>query len=108
MIEVGFAELHGSIFVGGKNLSDKLDSHRYPELVMFYDKLEKELIVTWNKVTANIPSTNIKSYIPGKPANRRVVQMASPQIASIQSAQVETPFGHVHQGPGAGKTGNNK
>lgn len=106
MIEVGFAELHDAIFVGGKNLSAKLDTHRYPALQMVYDKPEKELLVTWNGVTANVPSTNIKSYIAGRAPDRKIVQMGSSQMANIAAtAQVETPFGHVHAGPGKGKSG---
>ncbi len=109
MIDVGFAELHDAVFVGGKNLSAKLDSGRYPELKMVYDKSEKELLVTWNSVTAFIPSTNIKSYIPGKARDRFIVQPSHPIVANIsQTAQVETPFGHVHQGPGKGKSGAGK
>src|SRR5690348_14979198 len=123
MIEVGFAELHDAIFVGGKNLSAKLDTHRYPALHMVYDKAEKELIVTWQKVTAYVPSTNIKSYIPGRAPDRKIVQMGSPQVLNVSStaqvetpgmlpisrvvptAQAETPTGHVHAGPGNGKKG---
>ncbi len=106
IVAVGFAELHDTIFVGGKNLSAKLDSHRNPGLVMQYNRVEKELIVTWNKVTSHVPSTNIKHYIPGVAADRKIVQPMHTQHAVIShTAQVETPMSHVHAGHGHGKTG---
>ncbi len=109
MIEVGFCELHDGIFVGGKNLTAKLDTQRTAGLKMLYDKKEKELLVTWNGVESHVVSTNIKHYIPGPAADRKILQTASPQISNIAStAQVETPFGHVHAGPGAGKSGVSK
>lgn len=106
MIEVGFAELHDTIFVGGHNLTNKLDTRAKAGLKLEYDKKEKELIVTWNKVTSHVPSTNIKHYIPGPAADRRIVQSAHPMVASVSgTAQVETPMSHVHAGHGHGKTG---
>lgn len=120
-IEVGFCELHDGIFVGGRNLTNKLDPGRYPELKLKYDRLDKELEVTWNGVTSYVPSTNIKNYIPGKPRDRKIVQMGPPQVANVSAtaqvatpatgilpkvtAQVETPMSHVHAGAGHGKTG---
>lgn len=106
MIEVGFAELHDGIFVGGKNLTAKLDANLNKGLKMIYDKDEKELQVTWNKVTAYVPFTNIKSYIPGAAKDRKIKQAASPMVATIShTAQVESPVSHVHAGFGHGKTG---
>ncbi len=107
-IEVGFATLHDAIFVGGKNLSNVLDRSRYPELKLIYDRAEKELHVTWNKQTSIVVSTNIKQYTPGEIVDRKVVQPSHPIIAGIASAQVETPMGHVFEGPGKGKTGKSK
>jgi len=109
MIEVGFAELHNALFLGGKNHGLKLDSHRHPDLKMVYDKEEKELLVTWGGKLAHIPSTNVAYYHPGKPEDRKVVQMGSTMVAGISgSAQVETPMSHVHAGHGHGKTGQKK
>lgn len=105
MIEVGFAELHNPLFLGGKNFGLKLDSHRHPELKIVYDKAEKELLVTWLGKTAFIPSANVAYYVPGKADDRKIVQVAAPQVAHVGSAQVETPMSHVHRGEGHGKTG---
>lgn len=106
MIEVGFAELHEGIFVGGKNLTAKLDCKQNSALSLVYDEKEKELLVTWNAVTAHVPFTNIKSYIPGETPDRKVAQKASPMVANVSStAQVETPMSHVHAGFGHGQTG---
>ncbi len=106
MIDVGFAELHNALFLGGKNHGLKLDSHRYPDLKMVYDKDEKELLVSWQGKTAHVPSTNVAYYHPGKADDRKVNQTGSDMKANISgSAQVETPMSHVHAGYGHGKTG---
>lgn len=102
-VEIGFAELHNALFLGGKNHGLKLDPHRYPTLKLVYDRAEKELIVSWNQETAIIPSSNVASMTVGKPKDRKVIQSASPQIAEIGTAQVETPMSHVHAGPGKGR-----
>lgn len=104
-IDVGFAELHNALFLGGKNHGLKLDPHRYPDLKLIYDRGEKELLVTWKGHTAIVPSSNISSMTSGKPLDRKVAQVAHPMVASISSAQVETPMSHVHAGHGHGKTG---
>ena len=107
--KVGFAFLHTPLFLGGKNLSDKLDGHQRKELEMVYDKKEMELVVTWNKKTARIPSTNVAYYIPGDPEDRKIAGVHHPMVAGTSAnAQVETPMSHVHAGPGAGKTGKSK
>lgn len=105
MLDVGFAELHNPLFLGGKNHGTKLDSHRYPNLKMQYDQEEKELIVEWQGHKGHVPSPNVAYYVPGKPINRKVEQVASPMIAGIASAQVETPQSHVQAGFGHGQTG---
>ena len=103
-ININFAELHNALFLGGKNFGLKLDPSRYAGLKLKYDRAEKELLVSWQKETAIIPSSNIASMTEGKPIDRNVVQTGSPMVAGIASAQVETPFGHVHAGPGKGRT----
>lgn len=108
MIEVGFAELHNSLFLGGKNLGVKLDCHRHRDLKMLYDRVEKELVVTWAGKTGFIPSANVAYYIPGAAQDRKIEQAASPMVLNVSGAQVESPMGHVHAGPGHGKTGRSK
>lgn len=103
-IEIGFAILHDDLFLGGKNHGKRMDPHRHGGLKLIYDRPEKELLVTWNGATAIVPSSNISSMTIGAPTDRKVTQIASPMVAGIGSAQVETPMGHVHAGPGRGKT----
>ncbi len=123
-VDVGFAQLHGDLFLNGKNLTKggvhhNLDTHNNPNLKMVYDTVEKELLVTWNNVTAHVPSTNVASYIPGPAADRKVMQTASPQVSNIAGAQIDTPSttvqnprptaqvstpqSHVHAGLGHGQ-----
>lgn len=108
VVEVGFAELHNPLFLGGKNLGVKLDCHRHSGLKMSYDKAEKELIVSWGGKTGFIPSANVAYYVPGKADDRKIEQVASPMVLNVTGAQVESPMGHVHAGPGHGKTGKSK
>jgi hypothetical protein len=102
-IEVKRARLHTPLFLGGKNLGDHLDRTRgeYRDLGMFYDTEEQMLYVTWNKETTWIPLTNVANGVSGAPQVRAVSTPA--QRAPIE-AQVSTPQGHVHAGPGHGKT----
>ena len=104
LVPTGFAFLHSTLFLGGKNHSDKLDSYRYPELKMVYDRAEKELIVTYRGKVAIVPSTNVAYYHPGPAEERQPLSASHPMVANAShTAQVETPFGHVHAGPGKGK-----
>lgn len=102
---VGFALLHDTIFVGGRNLSDRLDARHTAGLVMGYDEDKKNLYVTWNNETMRVPEPNIRGFVEGSAKDRKVVQMAHPMVAGVASAQVETPMGHVQKGPGFGKDG---
>lgn len=76
-----------------------------PEMKMFLDNDEDRLIVWWKGYKRKIPMTNVASYNDEAPVDRKIVQTASPQVAGITSAQVETPMSHVHAGPGHGKKG---
>lgn len=104
-VDVTFCKLHDDLFFGGKSFGKRLEPSHQSGLKMVYDKEEKELIVSWNGRTANIPSTNIVSYSIDKAEDRMLKQVATPQVAGISSAQVHTPMSHVQAGPGYGKTG---
>lgn len=124
MIEVGFAELHKTLFLGGKNHGERLDSNRFPDLKILLDEKTDRLVVTWKGHTTKVPMTNVANYTEGPGQNRRVAQVASPMIANVSataqlpvtpsstkaafSAQVDTPMSHVHAGEGKGKTGKSK
>lgn len=109
IVDVGFAELHNALFLGGKNFGLKMDPHRHGGLSLQYDTVEKELLVGWNKYKAHVPSANVAYYIPGAPQDRKIVQMGHPEVLGTSgTAQVETPMSHVHAGVGHGKTGRTK
>lgn len=106
-IEVGYAKFRDDLFINGKNFGKAIDKsdHRHTGVEMVYDREEKEMIVSWMGRTAHIPSTNVAVYCPGPAMDRRTQQIAHAMVAGISgAAQVETPFGHVHAGPGKGKS----
>lgn len=104
IVEVKFAVLHEGFIFAGKNFDAKLDPcTRYTGLDLKYDKDDKELLISWDGQTMNMPHTNVKGYVIGEIKTRQDIQSSHPMVAGIGSAQVETPFGHVHAGPGKGK-----
>lgn len=105
IVEVGFAVLHEGFIFEGKNFEPKLDAFKYPGLKMQYNQDDKELLINWNSRTMNMPHTNVKGYVIGDTKTRQPVLNSHPMVSGISSAQVETPFGHVHAGPGGGKKG---
>lgn len=101
MIELKFAELHAPLFLGGTNLQMKLDPTKRTGLTIAYDRVEKELLVTYNGNQAIIPSSNVMSMTPGTVEKKPVASV--PPRATV-SAQVSTPMDHVFKGVGAGKS----
>ena len=106
-IKINFAELHNPLFLAGKNFQTKLDPGKTGGLTMEYDRAEKELLVHWEGQTGIIPSSNIACMTEGE-VKVKAPQHTHPIVAGIQGAQVSTPFGHVFEGPGSGKTGKSK
>lgn len=102
-VAVSFARLHEDLFFGSKSFGKRLDAAAFHGLLMTYDREDRELTVKWNGATAHIPSANIASYSTD-PVKAKVIQTLHPMVAGISSAQVETPHGHVHAGPGKGKS----
>ncbi len=107
MIDVGYIELHDTMNFGGKNFADKrLDNAKVEGLVMYYDEVRDELVATYNSVSVRIPKINAKFYIEGVSPSKKVANFSHPMVVgAVAQAQVETPFGHVHAGPGQGKKG---
>lgn len=103
-IECKSVELHSGLFLGGTNLTAKLDPGKRSGLQLFYDGAEKELYVHWNGTIGVIPASNIVCMEYGTPTVR-APQLTHPIVAGLQGAQVETPMSHVHAGYGHGKTG---
>lgn len=114
-IPLSFAELHGPLFLAGKNFGQKLDKYKHPGIVLEYDTDRHWLQVTWSKNEAWVPLSNVSSMTPvGEPVKTATQTLAAaiaptPELARGKlSAQVETPQSHVHAGPGAGVTGQEK
>lgn len=103
-IKVKFCEVHSPVFIAGKNLGVKLDPSRLGGLALFYHREYKELAIQWNGETGYVPSTNIVVYVPGEVKVPAPI-VSHPMVAGVSTtAQVETPYGHVHAGPGKGKS----
>ena len=111
-IECRFVELHDALFFAGTNFMKKLDPKRYLGLKLKYDREQKELIIEWKGRIGAIPSVAL--YEPENPADilegfkkpiiQDPVQVHHAQdVVKFQGAQVETPMGHVFEGPGKGK-----
>jgi hypothetical protein len=100
MIKVAYAMLHHPLFLGGKNHGEKLFNKSGMEIS--YDRVEKELIVTYNGKTQYIPSTNVAAYEPwtDPKEEKRPAALRGPI-----KAQVTTPQDHVFSS-GPGKTHN--
>lgn len=103
-VAVSFARLHEDLFFGSKSFGKRLDTGAHNGLKMSYDKDDGELTVSWNGATAHIPSANIASYSTDPAKDRGLTPSHHPMVAGVASAQVETPHGHVHAGPGKGKS----
>lgn len=102
-IPVKFAELHATLFHGGKNHGLKLFSK--DGLSLEYDTEEKQLLVTYKGDTTFLPSTSVHNYTPmpeGLEAELAVVA-PDPFVPKAKiKAQVSGPHDHVFQGEGAG------
>lgn len=107
LIPIKFAELHNPLFLNGTNLQLKLDPKHRPELVLVYDRTEKELIVFYKEALAIVPSTNVASMQPQDPLvfgahpkpTAKVVPIVQPTAPKGPiKAQVSTPHDHVFKG----------
>lgn len=101
-IELKFCEVHTALFIAGTNLGLKLDPGKRTGLELKYNRKNFELEVSWNGEVGLVPVTNIVVMVPGK-SKAQPEPITHPLVAGISSAQVETPYGHVHAGPGKGK-----
>lgn len=104
-LEIVFADLHNPLFFAGKNFGQKLEPIKLAGLKLQYYRDWEELHVFWQGRMAIVPKPAIASMEPGSLKDfPKPVQIVHPMVAGIASAQVETPFGHVHAGPGKGKS----
>lgn len=106
-INIKFAELHNPLFLAGKNHGMKLDPSKVSDMRLVYDRAEKELLVHWNGEIGIVPSSNVSCMMTGEVVKKEA-PFTHPIVAGIASAQASTPYGHVFEGPGAGKTGKSK
>ena len=100
MLKLEFVELHGPLFLAGKNHGLKLFNKA--GVTLLYDRQEKELHVQFNEKTAIIPSTNIVAM---HPYVGETVKAAPPVVKGVVKAQRSTPHDHVFS-DGPGKTNN--
>jgi len=103
-MEIKIAHLHNALFFAGRNFGMKLDPGKLAGLKLEFDTEHKWLIVKWQDKESYVPLANISAMEPGKP-HKYAEPVHHPMVAGIISAQVETPYGHVQGGLGAGKTG---
>lgn len=118
-IPLAFAELHAPLFLAGKNFGMKLDDKKHKGIKLEFDKDEGLLIIGWSNQDGLhegwVPLANVASMTPAgapkKTATEKLVAATTPAPDMARgklSAQVETPQAHVHAGPGAGLTGQEK
>ena len=106
--KIKFAEVHNPLFLAGKSFGTKLDPGKLAGLSLEYDPENRWLIVHWDKETGFVPLSNVACMVEGV-VEKKAAQITHPIVAGIQAtAQVSTPFGHVFEGMGAGKTGKSK
>lgn len=98
MIKLEFVELHGPLFLAGKNHGLKLFNK--PGVDLSYSREEKELYVTYNEKTAIVPSSNISSMTA---LTQEKVQEKAQPTKGVTKAQASTPQDHVFSN-GPGKT----
>jgi hypothetical protein len=111
-INLKSAKLHTPLFLSGTNLGLDLDTEKRPALKLYYDRGEKELIVTLGPNAKIIPSASVADMSPLDPDDIDVAveQLPVPKKAKaleVQGkikAQVSTPQSHVFAGdPGSEK-----
>jgi hypothetical protein len=90
---IEFAELHGVLFMAGKNHGLKLTSSA--ALKLEYDEEKKELFVTYKDKTSRIPAPNISSFMEAGQLQRPSHPDPAPAPVNKVKAQVSTPQDHV-------------
>ncbi len=90
--KIDFAELHGPLFLAGKNHGLKLFNKA--GLALEYDEDKKQLFATYGGKTSRIPEANMSSFMEAG----QVAQPDAPAPAPVNKvkAQVWTPQDHVH------------
>lgn len=114
-IDLRFAEIHAPLFLMGEkgtNLTTKLDPAKRKGLKLVYDRGEKELLVSFEGMSAIIPSTNIVSMMEVQSSSKKLDAKTLKALRKENTptgqpivAQVSGPQSHVHAGPGHGQTG---
>ena len=112
-IKLSFAELQAPFFLAGTNLGQKLDPAKRTGLALWYDRAEKELLVSYEGKVSIVPtSSNVISMTPEDPTALKVEgpKAQKPKVqgpntlTSLASAQASTPQDHVFAKPSDPKT----
>jgi len=91
-MKLKFAELNNPLFFAGINFGTKLDPNKRAGIGLDYDRIEKELIVTFNNRSCIIPRENVSSMEPGEP-EKKTVKAPAPATGKPIKAQVQVPAG---------------
>ncbi len=109
-LKISLVTLKNPVFVAGTNFP-RFDGRKGE--VLTYDRDAGELYVEYNGAVGLVPVGNISNMMLAEPSQmgfagnapkQAVQQPTSPQVLEIGHAQVSTPFGHVHEGLGKGKS----
>lgn len=108
MLEVDSIEFHSDVFHAGVNFGKKLGrgtQKNLPELKIEINEEKTFVKLTYKDRVREFPALSAFSWelkntaIPSVPVNAH----KTTDVAAFRTAQVSTPMGHVHEGPGRGK-----
>jgi hypothetical protein len=112
-LDIKSVQLHGTLFLGGKNFKEKVDIHSIPGLKLTLTFLEEKvlvLVLQWKEFSTiiqsfshaepkNIKDIGFESLVKAKTKEIPVVQVSHPMKTGVAtSAQVSTPTDHVFKG----------
>jgi hypothetical protein len=100
-MKLQFLHTHTPLFVGKKNMPEKIQSFQVKDVEMSFDQKNGLVLVKYNGETALVPLSNVAAMIAA-PAEARQ-QPPLKAVAQAVDAQVSSPTGHVFAGPGKGQ-----
>jgi hypothetical protein len=112
-VQVGYVQMHGVLFFGGKNFKEKIDvrtdkARGGGSLDITYDRDTKELTIRGEGCVMHLPSTSVFGYTPIDSLAPKVTPFSGVGANTKLNAQVSGPHDHVFAGLGQGQTGAGK
>ncbi len=100
-MKLSFLHTHTNLFVGRKNMPEKIKSFEIKDIEMSYDAKNGLVLVTYNGETALVPLSNVAAMIaePAEAKKQPPLKVATQPV----EAQVSSPSSHVFAGPGKGQ-----